>query len=268
MFQPASQWIAAALLATMVVAVAYRLQRLSTSGALSASVLGTVIVGTGGWWPGLILVMFFASSSLLSRNTDSAVAQARGARRDWVQVLANGWGLLLGCVLYAFTGWDLWLLFGIGAIAAATADTWSSELGRRSPSLPRLITSGKVVPSGTSGAVSRYGSLAAIAGATLIAITTAVAIFYGSLSIDASPILVLVGISFAGVGGAMLDSVLGATVQEYRWCDDCNLRTEVNPHRCGSATRHIGGIAGFNNDVVNTLCVLSGALIGLVSGIL
>lgn len=265
MIQPLPHWILAAILASIVVYVAFHLQKLSRSGAVTAIVLGTVIVGAGGWWPGIILVVFFTSSSLLSRSDHH---QARGSRRDWVQVISNGWGLLLGCVLYAVSDWTPWLLFGIGAVAAATADTWSSELGRRNPSPPRLITNGRVVPAGTSGAITLSGSLAALAGAALIAGVAALAIASGSLTLESDATAVWAGITTAGIGGAMLDSLLGATIQEQRWCNSCNMPTEANPHRCGSETLHTTGIAGFNNDVVNMSCVLTGALIGLISGIL
>lgn len=268
MLQPTSYWILAAVAAALIVIPAYRLRALSTSGAISATILGTTVVGTGGWMPGVVLVAFFASSSLLSRSARPAEPQARGSRRDWVQVLANGWALLVGSVLYSVSDWEPWLLFGIGAISAATADTWSSELGRKSPSPPRLITTGKVVAPGTSGAISLYGSLAALAGALLIAILASAAVALAWLPMESHGFVVLAGITLAGIGGAMLDSILGATVQEQRWCDSCNTPTEADPHRCGSTTRQFRGITGFNNDVVNMFCVLAGALIGLVSGIL
>lgn len=265
MIQSAEQWILAAVLAGIVVAIALALRKLSRSGAAAALLLGTLVVGCGGWWPGIILVVFFATSSFISNNGGT---QARGSRRDWVQVFANGWALLLGCVLFAVTGWQPWLLFGMGALAAANADTWSSELGRLSASPPRLITTGKIVPPGTSGAITKRGSTAAIAGAFLIAMLAAFAVATGSVATDSNPLAVLIGITLGGISGGMLDSLLGATIQEQRWCDNCERTTEANPHHCGTVTRHINGIAGFNNDVVNMLCVLSGALIGLVSGIL
>lgn len=268
MLQSPEQLLLAITLAVIVVAVAFRLNALSHSGAIAAALLGTIVVGTGGWWPGIILVTFFASSSLLSRNLRFSEPQARGSRRDWIQVVANGWGILLGCALYALTGWTPWLLFGIGAVSAATADTWSSEIGPSSPTPPRLITTGKPVPPGTSGAVSTRGTLASVAGALTIGAVAAITASHGSLPTEADAITVFIGITLAGVGGGLLDSILGATAQEQRWCEICDKATEANPHRCGSQTTHIGGIAGFSNDVVNMLCVLAGALIGLVSGIL
>lgn len=263
------QWIAAMLLAAMVVCIAWRLQALTPSGAVAAFLLGTIVVGTGGWWPGIILVVFFASSSLLSSLGGAAtIEHLRASRRDWVQVLANGWGLLVGCVLFALTSWQPWLLFGLGAIAAATADTWSSEIGRRSTSPPRRITTGKRVPRGTSGAVSALGSIASLAGAALIASLAAISAWRGDMLATSPIALIFAGLLAAGFLGGLLDSLLGATVQEQRWCDACNGRAEANPHSCGCETRCIGGIRGFNNDVVNVLCVLCGALIGLLSGIL
>lgn len=267
MILPLSQWMLALVLAMLIAGVALRVRALATSGAIAAIVLGTVIVGMGGWWPGVILVAFFASSSALSRLTHAYEPQARGARRDWVQVLANGWGLLIGAIAYGITGWSPWLLFGIGAIAAATADTWSSEIGRTSPSPPRLITTLRAVAPGTSGAVSIRGLLASATGAGCIALITTAAIANGMKA----PIgLVPAGITtvLAGLLGGLVDSLLGATVQERRWCDACDKATEANPHRCGTPTRITGGVPGFNNDVVNLICVLAGALTALVSGIL
>jgi uncharacterized membrane protein len=86
--------------------------------------------------------------------------------------------------------------------------------------------------------------------------------------IGTSQSAIVVGITLAGFSGGLLDSLLGATIQEQRWCDACHVRTEQNPHTCGTSTRHIVGIRGFGNDAVNILCVLGGALIGLISGIL
>lgn len=255
--QPSSTWIIATLLALLIVALAWRMRALNASGAIAAVLLGTVVVGSGGWWPGIILVTFFVTSSLLSRigrDTD----QARGSRRDWVQVLANGWPILIGSIVYAVTGNDIWLLFGVGGIAAATADTWSSELGKLSTSPPRLIMNGECVPPGTSGAISLVGTLASIAGAMLI----------GALAGFAYGIGTFIGITIAGIVGGLVDSLLGATVQERRYCDTCDKPTEANPHRCGNPTRFVGGIRFINNDVVNMACVFSGAIIGTLSGIL
>ncbi|MCO5229506.1 MAG: DUF92 domain-containing protein [Thermomicrobiales bacterium] len=259
--QPISTWILAAICAALITGIAWRFRALAPSGVIAATMMGTVVVGAGGWWPGFILVAFFVSSSAISHIGSQSDHQARGAQRDWVQVLANGWPMLIGCLLFGFSENTNWLLFGIGGIAAATVDTWSSELGRRSHAPPRLITTGKVVQTGTSGAVSSMGLIASFGGASLIAI------LLGISSIGAIWPVVL-AIVIAGFAGGLIDSLLGATVQERRYCDHCQRLTESNPHRCGTSTRIVGGIRGINNDGVNVACAFTGAIIGGISGIL
>ena len=101
----------------------------------------------------MVLLAFFVSSSLLS---------TKQARRNERQVLANG-GI---AALAALTG--NWTSFA-GALAAANADTWATEIGRFSPTSPRLITNGARVPAGTDGGMTLLGTTAGIAGAGLIA---------------------------------------------------------------------------------------------------
>jgi len=139
------------------------------------------------------MLAFFVSSSLVSNKTT----------RNHRQVLANG-GV---AALAALAG--SWITFA-GALAAATADTWASEIGRHSRTPPRLITNGTPVPTGTDGGMTLLGTAAGIAGAGLIA-----ALSYVLGQRDAPAIAV------AGVVGMLVDSLLGATVQgKVRWMDN------------------------------------------------
>src|SRR5207244_8659964 len=94
-----------------------------------------------------------------------------------------------------------------GAIAAAAADTWATEIGAFSPFPPRLITSGQRVTRGTSGGITALGTLGGVAGALVIAwLAHALAprgTAPGSAALVAS----------AGVTGMLVDSLLGATLQ-------------------------------------------------------
>jgi len=180
---------------------------LTGRGAAAALAVGLATVwGFGG--RGLLLMLaFFVSSSLLSKKTT----------RNHRQVLANGGVAALAAVAGA------WVLFA-GALAAATADTWATEIGRHSSTPPRLITTGKPVPTGTDGGVSLLGTTGGIAGAGLIA-----GLSYGFGQRGA------LTIALAGVVGMLVDSLLGATVQgKVRWMDNdaVNLAATLSGAAC------------------------------------
>jgi uncharacterized membrane protein len=65
-----------------------------------------------------------------------------------------------------------------------------------------------------------------------------------------------------GVGGMLLDSVLGATLQGRHFCDPCGTSSDWRVHRCGNLTRHIGGLAWIDNDAVNFASTGAAALAG------
>ena len=73
--------------------------------------------------------------------------------------------------------------------------------------------------------------------------------------------LLLVG-TVAGVTGALVDSLAGATVQESFWCAGCARECESPRHHCGAVAERRRGIVGFGNDLVNFTATLAGALVG------
>jgi len=165
-----------------------------------AAALGVgLATGYGLGWRGLLLLLgFFVSSSLLSKKTS----------RNHRQVLANGGIAALSALLGS------WSAFA-GSLAAATADTWATEIGRFSPTPPRLITNGLPVPTGTDGGMTLLGTASGIAGAGLIA----------GLSLGLGPggsgLGLAMRVAVAGIIGMLLDSLLGATVQgKVRWVDN------------------------------------------------
>jgi len=259
------------LLAIVISLAAWRARSLSPSGALGATLLGAVIFGLGGLRWAILLLAFFISSSALSRlfkRRKAAVEEkfSKGAQRDAGQVLANGGvaGLfVLVHIALLYSGgepaaWP-WLAFA-GALAAANADTWATELGVLSRSAPRLITTGQVVESGTSGGVSPMGTLAALGGAALIGGLAALA-SPSPLSAQAA-LLTLLAVTLAGLAGSLFDSLLGATVQAIYHCPCCQKETERYPiHSCGCQTTLARGWKWMDNDWVNGLCTLVGAAI-------
>lgn len=248
------------ILGVLIGLAAYKLGALSASGAAAAAVVGGIIFGFGGLPWAALLLLFFISSSLLSRGFSRRKKEmqekfAKGSRRDYGQVLANGGlGAVLAIAFWFEPEWAwLWIAFA-GSMAAVNADTWATELGVLSSTSPRLITNGKVVAKGTSGGVTFVGYLASLGGAGLIGITAA-------LFTPAVPgIEVLFAIIFGGLAGATIDSVLGATVQGVYYCPSCDKETESFPkHHCGAETSQLRGWRWLNNDLVNLACSLFGA---------
>jgi uncharacterized protein (TIGR00297 family) len=263
-----TQLLAGLALAGFIGWLAWRLGSLSFSGALAATLTGGLIFGLGGLAWAVLLLAFFISSSLLSRLFASrkrvlSEKFSKGSRRDWAQVAANGGlGALLAVAHVLFPGqaWP-WILFA-GAMAAVNADTWATELGVLSPTPPRLITNGKTVERGASGAVSLWGSLAALGGAGLIAVLAA--LFSAGQYGPGQAVAILVAATLGGLCGSFFDSLLGATVQAIYWCPACGKETERHPlHTCGTKTSHYRGWRWLDNDWVNALASLVGALVAL-----
>lgn len=252
-------------LGLLISVLAWRTGTLSQNGAIAATLSGGLVFGLGGFAWAVLLLVFFISSSLLSRlplSGKRSVGEkyAKGSQRDWGQVLANGGLGALLVITFTLSPGKTWLWIAYaGAMAAVNADTWSTELGILSPSLPRLITSGKTVEPGTSGAVSALGSLAALGGSGLIALCAALLTTWGSL--DQTGFFLLIAIvTIGGLSGAFFDSFLGATVQAIYYCPSCRKETERHPiHICGTETNHMHGWRWINNDMVNFACSIAGA---------
>ncbi|MEM7117897.1 MAG: DUF92 domain-containing protein, partial [Chloroflexota bacterium] len=168
-----SQLPTAFLISLFVAGLAYWRGSLSKSGVFGALFVGTSTLGFGGWVWGILLGVFFVSSSLLSHfKEDEKQAAAekfdKGHQRDLGQALANG-GLGAVVALCSFI-WPspLWFAAFVGIMATVTADTWATELGTLSTRPPRLITTGHTVEVGTSGGVSLLGTAVSFTGGLLI----------------------------------------------------------------------------------------------------
>lgn len=198
-----------------------------------------------------MLLGFFVSSTLLSRlgrERKRALGEiAKGGPRDAWQVLANGGVATIAIV----AGGPLGIAAFTGAYAAANADTWGTEIGTLVREPPRSIITGKPLATGMSGGVTAIGSLAEYGGATLIAAIAAWAWQSERLFIVAT---------LAGIVGAVVDSLLGATLQQRRWCPACRRECERDPHACGTATHHHRGLRWLGNDAVNLAATLTGAI--------
>ncbi|HTT68063.1 MAG TPA: DUF92 domain-containing protein [Gemmatimonadales bacterium] len=219
---------------------------LSPGGTLAALAVGVAVtLGAGGAGLALLLA-FFLSSSLLTPG---------GGRRRAVQVAANG-GVAAAAALVARVH-PAWTAAFAGALAAAAADTWSTEIGGRSRRPPRLVTTGRVVAPGTSGGVTWLGTGGGVAGATFIAAAAAL------LGLVRPATAAAVGIG--GVSGGLVDSLLGALAQARFRCPACGTTGEGRTPHCGEPMVFVSGLRWMTNDTVNFAATLVGALVAVLS---
>jgi uncharacterized protein (TIGR00297 family) len=253
-------------LAGGVAAFGWRRRLLTPSGALAAVACGATVTAGGGWgWAGA-LVAFFLSGSALSRLKGERKAALddvweKGSRRDAGQVWANGGVGALAALAQARRPTGVAAAVFFGSLATSAADTWATELGVLASAPPRRITDGRPVPRGASGGVTALGLLASAGGAALIGAVAGLS--------EAGPrrpralAQQAAAVALAGVAGALFDSLLGAAFQAAYRCPACDLPTERRVHRCGQATVLVRGWRWLDNDAVNFVSSLAGALIAL-----
>jgi uncharacterized protein (TIGR00297 family) len=256
----------------MIAFAAVRVRALTRSGAIAAFAVGALTFAAGTLGSALILLAFFITSVALSRagkkRKRELVDIGKGGPRDAWQVLANG-GIATACiVIWAYVDHSAvtsaWFVAFAGAYAAATSDTWGTEVGTLAAKPPRSILTGKPLATGLSGGVTSAGTAAEIAGAVLIAVLTPAALL---LALPGTPATLhtlsrlLLPVFAGGFGGALIDSLLGATLQDRRWCPACQRECEVDQHGCGTPTIRRRGLPWLTNDAVNFAATAAGAAI-------
>jgi uncharacterized protein (TIGR00297 family) len=259
----APPWWLALLLPALFAVLTWRMRWLTPRGAVSTFLVGAVIYGLGGGAAIVPLLAFFLSSSLLSKIGRARKAQAeshfaKGSTRDSGQVWANGGAavalVLLRAGLHHYLPLyrlEMLQLVFLSALATVNADTWATEIGGWVGQVPRSLRDWKPVPPGTSGAITFAGTLGALAGAAFIALCV--------VSLWQLNVIQVFIVVWAGFLGSFIDSILGASLQaQYRdpQTGDLTERMESN----GRPTQHVRGLRWMNNDLVNFLASVGGAL--------
>ena len=182
----------------LAAALSYLFHKLTLWGAIAGWLISIVIFAGTGYSGITLLAVFFILATLST--------QAKGERRTAGQVFANG-GMagIMGftCIIFPLH-FNLIQLMLAGSLAAATADTLSSELGTKYGSRFINILTLKKDREGLDGVVSLEGTLIGVAGATAIALVYC-------FSNGWAPVIIL-----AGFTGNIIDSVLGATLERKR----------------------------------------------------
>ncbi len=173
--------------------ISFQKKLLNLKGIIFADLVGVIAYYSGGIIAFFTIVFFYLIAEFatkLSRDN-----KKKHEQRTTSNILGNAGAAIIALLLGQFVPF-------FGAIAAALADTVSSEIGMLSTKKPRLITNFSKVESGTDGGITFLGIITGAIASILIAI-----VYF--LFIENS--LKIAGIiAFAGFCGTLIDSLLGA----------------------------------------------------------
>lgn len=278
------QIVVAACIATLLSVRGKKRGSLTTSGAISAFVVGFLTLSCG-YRFGTLLVGFYLTSTKLTKfkaewkQKIDTQYKPSGGGRSANQVLACSVLGVFICLIYFFCrGVDqpiafdqdpiaafLWCCY-ISHYACCNGDTWASELGVLSQTEPVLITSlHRRVPRGTNGGISLVGTVASAAGGASIGL------FFYLHSLIAFPSAALqyhaitLGF-FTGLLGSMIDSFLGATVQATWYDPDLKAIVAARKDDSSCCCKRICGRDWLSNEQVNGVSVFVTTLLGGVLG--
>lgn len=224
------EFIIGMVVASSISIFAYVKHSLSLSGMIAAWVLGVVITVCGGYLFMGAMLVFFSSSSLLSKLHPQ---KTKHPPRTAYQVIANGGIAMVLSIVYASSNDVVFALLFFLSLSVSTADTWASEIGTLSQRQPRHIITLQPLQTGEDGGVTWIGFIASLMGSIVISL------FYGLHWI------VIVG----GFMGSLVDSLLG-TIQRTYLLENNKV---VNHIEHGQVVMSRQGIPYLTNSVVNFL---------------
>ena len=212
------QLLVGAVVNLIVAGAAWLAGTVQPSGAVAGYLLGTAIYAFSGWRGYLILAIFFVLASGSTKvgyeqKAARRIAQEAGGRRGARHAIANvGLAAFLALLAAGTIHGTAMLIAFTAALATAVFDTVSTEIGQVYGKHPVLITTLRLVPPGTDGAVSLEGTAAGLlAGAILCAVA------WGTGMIPLAGAAVAVAASFIGTTA---ESYIGATVEAMKLVDN------------------------------------------------
>ncbi|KAK1275391.1 hypothetical protein QJS04_geneDACA012899 [Acorus gramineus] len=215
---------------------------LSASGVAAAFMLGTLTWRAFGRSGFLLVAAYFvigtgATKLKITQKEALGVAEKRRGRRGPGSVIGSS---AAGCVcaflsIYGVGGEvvaGLWRLAFVASFCTKVSDTVSSEIGKAYGKTTYLVTTFKIVPRGTEGAVSAEGTLAGLLASILLA---SVGCFMGEVDVIGAAICVIAS-QIANLG----ESIIGASLQEKE------------------------GFQWLNNDMVNVINISIGSILAVL----
>ena len=245
------------VLTPFVVAFVVQKNALTRGGLIAALLLDlTVSIALGNL--GFALLLLFLALGVLTdklKRRGTEEKEEKGSRRDFMQVLSNGFVPVVSAVIYAIIGSPAFLIAFVASLAEALADTAASSLGSYSKNTFDIFKLRRC-EKGTSGGVSLCGTLFAVAFAFVIPL---IAFLCGAISINEMLLSAVVATL-----GVFFDSFIGSVTQAKYRCRVCGYNTERRAH-CGDPTELTSGLSFIRNDTVNALSTLFAALVAVFS---
>jgi uncharacterized protein (TIGR00297 family) len=186
-----------------------KLRKLTRSGGVMAAGVALLVAAGSGYGGLLLLGAFFVlgvTATGHQRHRKVLPGEQHPEQRTAAQVFANG-GMAAIMALLAIINpdcEDMYLTMLAASLAAATADTLSSELGMVYGRNFYNILTFKKEAKGLDGVISLEGTLLGAAGAGILAL------LYG-ICFGMDETVWFVGV--AGIAGNLADSLLGATLE-------------------------------------------------------
>lgn len=244
----------------------------SLSGFIAGMALGVLVLVYGDWNAFLLVAFFHVVAAAFTRfkyenKRKMGVAQEKGGAREWGNVVANGAWASVAATCEGLLGGRGFVGAYLASVSTGLADTLATEIGLLSKQEPRLITDPrKIVERGASGGVTLLGTSVALLASLTIGVLSVIGTYWLGLSgmLRAVPISTMLAAStIGGFSGAMVDSVMGATIQGMYVCDSCGKMTEKRIHH-GKPARKVRGYEIIDNNVVNFASIFVSCVIGFI----
>ena len=193
---------------------------LTPAGLAHAWALGVMLWGSLGWrgWSTCVLYLICGSRVTkvkMAKKEAMGIAEGRGGMRGPENVWGSAFTAAV-CALgsVAFPALSGYLQVGfVASLATKLSDTCASEIGKAFGKTTYLITTLKLVPPGTEGAVSLEGTAAGALGSVVLTAYAAAIGLLGPLPL--LPSLACIAAAFVATN---VESVIGAVAQDkYAW---------------------------------------------------
>lgn len=257
-----SEYIILLFLIFVFIYFSYKKNILDKTGITASIIIGIMIFIGGGWKFIAIISSFYilgiaTTNFRKSKKRINSITKEKSTTRSYTNVIANGGIASILAFASIMVESELLAIAFTGAILTATADTIATEIGLLSKSTPFLLLKpSKKCMKGESGGVTILGLTSSFISILIIGIISMV---LGIINTQYQIIAIIIG----GYGGNLIDSIMGGTIQRIGKCTECGDITENSTHHNKKVTI-IRGNKNINNDVVNLIATIFGAMIATI----